>query len=100
MNSFYKQGVDEALQHLGLKQATLAHKPTDTPFPTKSPTIPAERLAAILQQQDDDIDLISPENGRAGKGKHTTWSHPINLSNLDEGYPMMSGVMTPVSPRG
>ena len=99
MTPFYKQGVAEALNALGLK---CAMSPNDwlTPFPTKSKNIPAERLADLLQHEEDAPQgMVYTENGRSGKNPHVTWSHAINLSGLDEGQPV-AGFMSPLSPRG
>lgn len=95
---FYKQGVDRALVTLGLKSAELADE-KGSPFPAKSPNINAERFAATLQQQNDTPDSIYPENKQHQQfGKPVSWGSSIDLSGLDQGYPV-GGVMVPSNPR-
>lgn len=98
MTPFYKQGVDQALNVLGLKFAELADE-QGSPFPQKSPTINAERFAATLQQQNDIPDSIHPENKQHRQfGKPVSWGHSIDLSGVDQGHPV-GGVMIPANPR-
>lgn len=100
MTPFYKEGVLQALEALGLKCASRADE-LGTPFPSKSKNIPAERLADMLQQQNDEEVKIYPENGHFfSKGKHVSWGAPISMAGLDEGQPVGPGIMVPFSPRG
>jgi hypothetical protein len=101
MTPFYKQGVDQALRDLGLKTAApVEAEEKGTPFPEKSPRINAERLAAILQQQDDTPERVYPENKRYHQfGRPVSWGHSIDLTGLDQGQ-QVAGVMVPSSPRG
>lgn len=102
MTDFYKEGVLRALEAMGLKEASTGSNDPGTPFPSKSPNIPAERLADLLQKQtdDDEISLVNPENGRwRNAGKNVTWGAPVNLTGLDEGH-AVSGFMSPLNPRG
>lgn len=98
MTPFYKQGVDQALRDLGFKTASEAEE-KGTPYPSKSPNINAERLAAILQQQDDEPESVYPENRRYRQfGKPVSWGHSIDLTGLDQGQ-QVAGVIVPTSPR-
>jgi len=98
MTPFYKQGVAQALQDLGLKVAAEAEE-KGTPYPTKSPNINAERLAAMLQQQDDQPERVYPENKRYHQfGRPVSWGSSIDLTGVDQGQ-QVAGVMVPSSPR-
>lgn len=98
MISFYKKGVDQALNILGLKLAELADE-QGSPFPVKSPSINAERFAATIQQQNDEPNRIFPENKQHQQfGKPVSWGSSIDLSGLDQGHPV-GGVMVPANPR-
>lgn len=98
MTPFYKQGVAQALNDLGFKTAAEAEE-KGTPYPTKSPNINAERLAAMLQQQDDQPERVYPENKRYHQfGRPVSWGHSIDLTGLDQGQ-QVAGVMVPSSPR-
>ncbi|MGD9209308.1 MAG: hypothetical protein PVI90_00960 [Desulfobacteraceae bacterium] len=96
--TFYKQGIDQALQDVGLKPTT-----SDTqgsPFPEKSPNINAERLALVLQQQNDEPDRIFPENKQHSQfGKPVSWGQSIDLSGMNQGQPVAAGIMLPSNPR-
>jgi len=71
-----------------------------TPFPAKSHTINAERLAEILQSQDDAPMHISPENRRNDAwDRPVTWSASQNMSGLDDGR-QATGILMPSNPRG
>ncbi len=105
MSLFYKAGSDYALSALGMQptdnQDSDASDFKGTPFPAKSPSINAERLAEILrQQEDDDIFHQAPENKRYDPfNRPTTWSAPTNISGLDDGRGAM-GIILPSNPRG
>lgn len=92
----YMDGVTTALNDMGLKTAN-SNETHGSPYPSKSPTINAERLAQILQNQDDIPAKIYPENGRQSRGT-VSWSHPINITGLDEGQ-SIAGVIVPANPR-
>lgn len=98
MTPAYQQGIIHALNALGFKTASEAEE-KGTPFPSKSPNIGAERLAQILQQQNDTPTSVYPENRRYRQfGKPVSWDHPVDLSGLDQGQPV-AGILAPTSPR-
>lgn len=100
MNSLaYKHGQDTALLALGFKEAA-EFSGTATPYPHKSQSIPAERIARLLQQMDDEPMRISADNRGAGKwDRPVSWNSPTNLSGLDAGE-AIGGLIVPGNPRG
>jgi hypothetical protein len=99
MTPFYKQGVYQALEELGFKVATSIES-GDQPFPGKSQTIPAELLAARLQEEEDDLPGTYPDNTRHSPwDKPVTWGSPTDLSGIEAGHSGQAGMMTPSSPR-
>jgi len=93
----YKYGVQQALRDLGF-DAERHEK--GTPFPTKSPRIGAERLADMLQQENDVPERIAPENRQPNVlGRPVSWSSPVNLRGLDTGH-NTAGLLVPYSARG
>lgn len=100
MNSrVYRLGQDAALALIGLKEAEDLSG-TSTPFPHKSQSIPAERIARALQQLDDVPEHIPADNRGAGRwDRPVSWNSPVNLSGLDAGE-AIGGIITPSNPRG
>ena len=100
MNSpAYQLGQSAALTNLGFKSAADFGN-TDTPYPHKSPQIPAERIALLLQQQDDVPRRQTADNKGAGKwDRPVSWSSPVNLSGLDTGAGT-AGLITPSQTSG
>jgi hypothetical protein len=97
MTPFYKQGVYQALEELGFKVA--GSDDGDQPFPGKTQTIPAEMLAARLQEEEDDFSSTYPDNTRHSPwDKPVTWGSPTDLSGVEAGGGS-AGMMTPSSPR-
>lgn len=95
----YKLGQDTALAALGYKNAAELSA-TTSPYPAKSPHIPAERIAQMLQQLDDAPSHIPADNRGAGRwDRPVSWNSPVNLSGLDAGE-ATAGMMVPGNPRG
>ena len=94
----YCLGVCDALMKLGMTSGTDDH---GKPFSKKNPTINAERLAEMFQQDDehDERPRINPENHSYAWDRPVTWQSGINLSGLAAGQ-SMSGVITPGNTRG
>ncbi len=99
MTPLYKIGVDQALRDLGFKTAAEAEE-KGTPFPEKSPSINAERFAAMLQQQqDDEPERVYPENKRYHQfGRPVSWGSSVDLTGVDQGQ-SVAGIMVPSNPR-
>jgi hypothetical protein len=96
MTPFYKQGVYQALEELGFKVADAS---ADQPFPGKTQSIPAELLASRLQEEEDDVPGVYPDNTRHSPwDKPVTWGSPTDLSGVEAGSGQ-AGMMTPSSPR-
>jgi hypothetical protein len=100
MNLFYKKGAYAALADLGFKLAEeYEEEEQGAPFPEKSETINAERLAKMLREsEEEEKEPIAPENPNYSWDRPVTWQSPINLSGLDAGGGA-PGVMLPGSPR-
>jgi hypothetical protein len=101
MNLFYKKGAYAALADLGFKLAEeYDEEEQGAPFPEKSETINAERLAKMLRESDeeDETEPVAPENPNYSWDRPVTWQSPINLSGMDSGGGA-PGVMLPGSPR-
>ena len=97
MNFFYKKGAYAALSGLGFKLAEeYDEEEQGAPFPEKSETINAERLAKMLRdsEEDDEQELIAPENPNYSWDRPVTWQSPINLSDMAAGGGA-PGVMLP-----
>jgi hypothetical protein len=91
----YNLGQVKALEALGLKEALFGG---NSPFPHKSPSIGAERLARILQQQDDQPEKPTADNKGGGRPRHdVSWGPSINLSGLDAGEAPPNNLMLPNS---
>jgi hypothetical protein len=104
MDFLYKKGAYKALTDLGFKLAEeYDEEEQGAPFPEKSETINAERLARMLRDSDEEEkenkEPIAPENPNYAWDRPVTWQSPINLSGLDGGGGS-PGVMLPGSPRG
>jgi hypothetical protein len=96
VNIPYKKGAYAALSSLGFKLAEeYDEEEQGAPFPEKSETINAERLAKMLrdsaEDDEDALQPISPENSSYSWDRPVTWQAPINLSG-GEGA---AGVMLP-----
>lgn len=101
MDVIYKKGAYAALSDLGFKLAEeYDEEEQGAPFPEKSETINAERLAKMLRdsEEDDEQEPIAPENPNYSWDRPVTWQSPINLSGLDAGGGA-PGVMLPGNSR-
>ena len=100
MKLAYIKGIEAALKDVGFKDAAIHDELTKgTPYPTKTKSIQAERLADMLQEDDTETMQVSPDNThRVQWNKPVTWSAPVDLGGLDEGQPV-AGIIAPSSPR-
>lgn len=104
MNFIYKKGAYTALADLGFKVAEeYDEEEQGAPFPEKSETINAERLAKMLRDADEEEKEnkapIAPENSSFAWDRPVTWSAAMNLSGVEAGG-SAPGVMLPGNPRG
>lgn len=102
MHRLYKKGAYAALADLGFKLAEeYDEEEQGTPFPEKSKTIGAERLADMLRQNDSDdegSEIIAPENPSYTWDRPVTWQSPINVSGF-QGGGGVGGLFLPGSAR-
>ena len=100
MHRLYKKGAYTALADLGFKLAEeYDEEEQGTPFPEKSETINAERLATMLRDdEEDESETIAPENASYTWDRPVTWQAPINVSGF-QGGGGVGGLSLPGSPR-
>jgi hypothetical protein len=103
--NIYKFGAMQALKELGFKRAELLSVDDEDDsigdaFPSKSPSIPAERFAKAIQEgeENDQHKRSLPENAYHEFDRPVTWGSSINLAGLDQGQ-RMSGLHVPGNSR-
>jgi hypothetical protein len=104
VNLFYKKGAYAALAKLGFAvKEEYDEEEQGAPYPEKSETINAERLARMLRESAEEDEAakqpISPENSSYSWDRPVTWQAPINLSGINSGG-SAPGVILPGNPRG
>ena len=94
----YKYGIQQALRDLGLDTEKYEK---GTPYPTKSPMIGAERLADLLQKEEDQPERIAPENKQPSVlGRPVSWSSPVSLRGQIGTGANTTGLIVPYTSRG